>query len=252
MPSMSFDAGWLRRLVSGFGGAATIVALLAAVALVVTLRGRAADAPPSTPPPQAAVVGASTEPTAEASLAAPTPQLASAPADTATPAPTPEPTAEPTPQPPAATPAPTSKPTPKPTKKPVADPAPEGTPRITKASGSFGQTLTVQGIKVRVDTRAPQDGALNCVTDDPDMQGWTELVSYELTMTWPDSGDAEEPWVAVGSKPWNVLQFDGPSPFRSGADYVVSTCHKPSDSDKVMVEISPPGSPIIYLRWFFN
>ena len=90
-----------------------------------------------------------------------------------------------------------------------------------------------------------------CVTDDPDRQGWTELVSYELTMTWPDAGDAEEPWFAVGAKPWNVLQFDGPSPFKSGADYVVSTCHRPSDSDKVMVEISPPGTPTIY-RWYFD
>jgi hypothetical protein len=56
----------------------------------------------------------------------------------------------------------------------------------------------------------------------------------------------------VGSKPWNVLQFDGPLPFRSGVDYIVSTCHRPSDSDKVMVEISPPGSPLIYYRWYFD
>ena len=90
------------------------------------------------------------------------------------------------------------------------------------------------------------------MTDDPDRQGWTEVVSYELTMTWPDAGDAEEPWFAVGAHPWNVLQFDGPSPFKSGADYVVTTCHRPSDSDKVMVEIAPPGSPLIYYRWFFD
>jgi hypothetical protein len=71
-------------------------------------------------------------------------------------------------------------------------------------------------------------------------------------MTWPDPGDAEEPWVAVGSKPWNILAFDGPSPFRSGSHYIVSTCHRPSDSDKVKVEISPPGSPLIYYRWYFD
>ncbi len=53
-------------------------------------------------------------------------------------------------------------------------------------------------------------------------------------------------------KPWNVLQFDGPSPFKSGSDYVVTTCKRPTDSDKVMVEISPPGSPIIYYRWYFD
>ena len=93
---------------------------------------------------------------------------------------------------------------------------------------------------------------MRCVTDDPDAQGWTEVVSYELRMTWPDAGDAEEPWFAVGSRPWNVLQFDGPSPFSSGADYIVSTCKRPSDSDKVMVEISPPGSPMILHRWYFD
>ncbi len=71
-------------------------------------------------------------------------------------------------------------------------------------------------------------------------------------MHWPHAGDAEEPWVAVGEKPWNALTFDGPSPFKSGADYVVSTCHRPADSDDVMVEISPPGSPIIDYRWYFH
>ena len=50
----------------------------------------------------------------------------------------------------------------------------------------------------------------------------------------------------------DVLQFDGPSPFRSGSDYVVTTCKRPSDSDKVKVEISPAGSPIIYYRWYFT
>ena len=53
-------------------------------------------------------------------------------------------------------------------------------------------------------------------------------------------------------RPWNVLQFDGPSPFKSGADYIVSTCKRPSDSDKVMVEISPPGSPMNLVRWYFD
>jgi hypothetical protein len=112
--------------------------------------------------------------------------------------------------------------------------------------------LSVQGIEVRVARTAPHEGALNCTSDDPERQGWTEVVSFEISMTWPDAGDAEEPWVAVGSKPWNVLTFDGPSPFRSGSDYVVTTCKRPSDSDKVKVEISPPGSPIIYYRWHFD
>ena len=101
--------------------------------------------------------------------------------------------------------------------------------------------------------RAPvQAGALACVSDDPDRQGWTELVSYELRMVFPNPGAASEPWVAVGARPWNVLQFDGPQPFTSGADYIVSTCRRPGDSDKVMVEYSPSGSPIASYRWYFD
>ena len=48
------------------------------------------------------------------------------------------------------------------------------------------------------------------------------------------------------------MDFDGPAPMRSGAEYVVTTCKRPSDSNKVKVEISPPGSPIIYYRWYFD
>ena len=251
-----------RRLTSLVGGAVSVLFLLAVGLVVVSLGSRTA-LPGASGPPPAAAVGAVSTPAAEPTE---TPTATPSPSPTVepTPAATAEPSATPTPEPPAATPRPTAaptaeptarptaKPTPKPTPKPTHDPTPEGTPKITTKSGSFGQTLTVQGIEVRVAKTAARDGSLNCVTDDPDRQGWTEVVSYELTMTWPDAGDAEEPWVAVGAHPWNVLQFDGPSPFKSGADYVVTTCHRPSDSDKVMVEISPPGSPIIEYRWFFD
>ena len=242
----------IRRLVSGTGGVLRIVALLvgALVIAVYGLGNRSVDptAPPSIPP--AAIVGAATASALEPSTAPPEPTATPTvePSDAATPTAI-EPTPEPTPN---ATPKPTPKPAPKPTPRPTHDPAPEGTPRVTTASGSFGQTLTVLGVTARVARTAAQAGALSCVTDDPERQGWTEVVSYELVMTWPDAGDAEEPWVAVGSKPWNVLDFDGPSPFKSGSHYVVSTCHRPSDSDKVKVEISPPGSPLIYYRWYFD
>lgn len=34
---------------------------------------------------------------------------------------------------------------------------------------------------------------------------------------------------------------------------IVSTCKHPSDSDNVMVEIFPPGSPMMVLhRWYFD
>ena len=85
--------------------------------------------------------------------------------------------------------------------KPTRDPKPEGTPKITKRSGSFGQTLSVQGIEVRVARTAPHEGAISCTSDDPERQGWTEVVSYELSMTWPDAGDAEEPWSRSAPSP---------------------------------------------------
>jgi len=255
MPPMSNQSlSPMSRFVTGFGGVVRIVVIVVGViaVAVVGLGSRAANPTGSPSPSLVAGFGAlpsaadsSTPTPAPASTAAPTVALSETIAASPTPLPTAAPTAAPTPKP-------TPKSTPKPTPRPTHDPTPEGTPRITTKAGSFGQTLTVQGVSARVAKASPQDGALACVTDDPDRQGWTELVSYELTMTWPDAGDAEEPWVAVGSKPWNVLQFDGPSPFKSGTDYIVSTCHRPSDSDKVMVEISPPGSPLIYYRWFFD
>ena len=65
--------------------------------------------------------------------------------------------------------------------KPTHDPTPEGTPRIATKSGSFGQTLTVHEIAVRVDKTSPREGSIRCVTDDPDRQGWTDVVSYEFS-----------------------------------------------------------------------
>jgi hypothetical protein len=251
-----------RRLTSVAGGVLSLVFLVGVAVVVAGLGGRTALPEASSAPIAVVGAGASTEPTDPTDPPVATPS----PSPTAEPTPTPPPTAEPTatprvtPEPPDPTPDPTAKPTakptpkptPKPTAKPTHDPTPEGTPRITTTSGSFGQTLTVQDIAVRVDRTSPRDGSIRCVTDDPDRQGWTEVISYELRMTWPDAGDAEEPWFAVGAHPWNVLQFDGPLPFKSGVDYIVSTCKRPSDSDKVMVEISPPGSPMILHRWYFD
>jgi hypothetical protein len=177
----------------------------------------------------------------------------------------PSPTVEPTaPAPVPATPAPTfrgtpapmpvatPRATPRPTPAPVPDPRPEGTPAISTASGSFGATLVVRGISVTLDHAAPDPSLANlCRSDDPERQGWTELVAFSLTMTWPDPSDAQEPWVAVGSRPWNVLSFE-PS-VASGRTVVVTTCRRPADVDPdEKVEISPAGSPMQLVRWYFS
>ena len=117
---------------------------------------------------------------------------------------------------------------------------------ILSVYGSFGETLTIRHIRVTM-SRLP-DGNLdvNCTKAD-----WPEVVNYELTMTWPDPGDAIEPWVAIGNHPYNVLWWDKPTyPFKSGVTYIVSTCHLPGDSHKAKVEIPPPGGDLY--RWYFH
>lgn len=248
-----------RRLLALLVQGVAVVLVVAVGAVALSLGSRTAVEPDATASPVATATDiTAAEPSATSSPrqstvpSSPAP-VGGEPTSSVTVAPTPkltlDPTVDSTPKPTA---KPTPTPTPQPTPKPEPDPEPEGTPIITTASGSFGQTLDVQGIRVLVDTTAPKEGALACVSDDPDRQGWTDLTSYTLTMTWPDASEAQEPWFAVGKQPWNVIQFDGPSPFKSGADYIVTTCRKPGDSNKVMVEISPPGSPLIYLRWYFT
>lgn len=171
---------------------------------------------------------------------------------TGTPAPgTPAPS--PMSQAPAPTPAParTSPPASTRTPPPVPDPGPEGTPVVTTARGVFGETLAVQGIRVMATTVEPDPGLITlCATDDPERQGWTELVAFRMTLTWPDPGDAAEPWVAVGTRPWNVLSWE--PAVASGVPTTLTTCHRPGDTDAIMVELSPPGSPLIYYRWYFS
>jgi hypothetical protein len=243
----------LRDARSVLGAVLTMAALVVSLVVFLTVRG-GTDRP--TADAASPAVGSPVSSPSDLGLGAAqidpssTPSSDPSPSPQATATPTPEPTPEPTPD--ATAPRLTAKPTAKPTSKPVVDPRPEGTPRTDKASGSFGQTLTVAGIDVVVSPTTRSDTAPGCTSDDPERQGWTEPVSYTLRMTWPKEKDAEEPWFAVGSKPYNVLNFDGPSPFKSGADYIVSTCHRPDDSDKVMVEISPPGSPLVYYRWYFH
>jgi len=247
----------LRRLVSGATrtarGAVSLVVFVGVVAgVTVLLAGRGSGTTPSTAGADTAgadtaiaSVAATVTPSATAttgltaSPAGPTPSIAEPSAEASTaaePSPTPAPTARPTP-------APTKRPA---TPKPVVDPAPEPTPRIGRVSGSFGQTLTVDGISVRLSPRPPSDDPLvRCgLTDDPEMQGFTEIVSFDLRVTWSKPSEANEPWIGIGTTPFNVLWFDSQGPFTSGVEYVFSTCHRPADSDKARVVISPDGEPV--------
>ena len=248
---------WLGRLAGGVIAVVSLV-LVGSLAVVLLAGGRtppAADASTAPSPSAAAAAAPSTEPTeVSTSSVSPTPAVTPSPTLEATPEPTPQPTPEPTPEPtdrptpePTArpTPDPTPEPTPKPTKAPTPDPKPEPTSRIASKHGSFGETMTIDGIKVRVSPREPYGDTVNCASGK-----YTEKVSFDLTMIWPDPSDAEPPWVAVGPKPFNVNWFF-PEPVRSG-DMIFSGCIRPGDSNDVMVEYSPPGVSMTLLRWYFE
>lgn len=248
----------LGALAGAARGAASLVVVIVVVAgMAWLLAGRGptdgAGSIASVPPLVAAgpsAPGTSLSPSLEPSVA-PTPgrtepatqTVAPTATTTAEPAltPTPRPAATPAP----ATPSPTQKPAPKPTSAPTHDPAPEPTPRIWVVSGSFGQTLSVDGVQVRLDRREPsQDPLIQC--------GSREVVSYELRITWADPADAMEPWIAVGENPFNVLWFSPQGTFASGTDYIVSTCKRSTDTFKAMVELAPEDAPVRMQRFSFH
>lgn len=234
--------GGARRAWAALGTLATtgVIVVLAAVVLSTGRGPVATVAPPSLA--AGPVAGASDPATSGPPTASPTevpsPTKAPSASPTATPDPTPPPTAEPTPKP-------TPKPTPRPTKAPPPAPEPEGTPAVYSASGSFGQTLTVQGVSVtmdRIETPAAYVGSCENVS--------RETYAYSFRMNWNNPPSGIEPWIAVGAHPYNSLSFE--PGWAVNTDIVVVLCHQPGDSDKVLVESSPPGSPIIYYRWRFS
>ncbi len=257
----------LAALLGAARGASSVVGVLVVIGAMVWLLA-ARDSPgagaTTSEPPLVAAVSAEPSPTpvdpaptprlepTSIALSSPLPGASVAVTPTATSAPTLEPTPDPTATPAPATPKPTPRPTPKPTPKPTHDPAPEPTPWIGTDSGSFGQTLTVDAVQVRLDRRGPsQDPQIRCGTsDDPERQGFTDVVSYDLRITWPDPGDASEPWIAVGSDPYNVLWFE--PAVASGVATVFSTCKRRADSFNAMVEWSPNGGPMRLFRFSFR
>lgn len=245
--------GRLRRAASG---SAELLATLAVIAVVVGVLVAGRATPPAgaaeTPPPLALASGPDGSP-AEPGAAAtaspdPSPSLVPPSVEPATE----PPTAQPTPD---LTPAPTERPAR--TTHPTATPTPRPTPviHLFKASGSFGETLVVKGIAVRVVPTEPDPSLLRlCVTDDPEMQGWTELRAYRLTMTWPHVADAEEPWAGVGAHPYNVLNFD--PPVASGVTTTVTLCHRPEDTERVQIGLGGKSGPdeilveyYLYFSW---
>lgn len=246
----------LHALAQGARGLASTIVVVATVGVMVfLLAGRDGTAAPAATPGAMAAVGASAAvgqaPSPGASAAAVPSTASESPSSAITPAP--EPSVEPTPPPtPAPTPKPTLKPTPKPTPKPIRDPAPEPTPIAYRASGSFGETLSAGGVTAFVQRRDLGPNAVNCGTDDPEWQGYTEPVSFTLRMTWSKPSEALEPFVAAGSAPYFYVVGWDDGPFKIGADNTVTVCVRPGDSAKVRVETESNGGPPRSYRFSFS
>ena len=142
--------GVRRALLSAVRGLTAAAILAGAFGVLVVSLPRAADDPAATPSPSAASSNAAVVPNSSRPPVASVEPSAVLP--TPTPAVKPPPTPAPTPPP---TPAPTPRTTPRATLRvsqpPTPDPEPEGTPKVYTASGSLGQTLTVQGVSVTMD-----------------------------------------------------------------------------------------------------
>ena len=135
--------------------------------------------------------------------------------------------------------------------RPTHDPAPEPTPWLGKVSGSFGSTLTVGGVTAYLEPRAPSSDP-RCVSGDPSMRDYTEIVSYDLRMTWPASAEVIQPFLAVGASPYFNANWFDPSGFESGVTYVVSTCVRLGDSDEALIERESNGGPPRSYRFSFS
>jgi hypothetical protein len=241
------------------------IGAIAAVAFLLAGRGGSnGDAAPRSSPsaPAVAEAGAAASawgtPALEASVttvpaASPTvavPSSTSEPTQEPTPAATPEPTPEPTPRPtPDPIPTPTQRPAPTP--KPTHDPAPEPTPAVYTAAGSFGSTLSAGGVKAFLDRHAPSSEP-NCASGEPSLQGHTQVVSFDLEITWSKPAEAMEPFVAVGSKPYFNVQWSDPSGFQSGGTYVWSTCVRPGDDDVAVISFESNGGAPRSYRFTFR
>jgi hypothetical protein len=239
---------WIIPAVVRAGSGLVVVVVFVALGAVLVL-GRPGTAGPADPETSALETEvAPAQASAERAVPGSPTVVPSRAAETASPTPAQEPL--PTPAPP--TPASTATPTVKPTVKPVVDPRPEGTPIISTARGSFGQTLVVDGVQLRIVRVTPDPSLLSlCRSDDPESPERSTLAAFELTMTWPDAGDASEPWVAVGRKPWHATGWD--PQIASGRPSIVTTCVLPDETNpSVKIEWSPDGSPIRYLRWYVS
>lgn len=151
---------------------------------------------------------------------------------------------------PAGTGAPTRAPTAPPTtapspSAPVPDPEPEGTPRIFSASGPLGQALTVNGVTVTMyETATPPQHATTCD------YASRETRAYAFRMDWTNPPASIEPWIALGANPHNVVTFE--PGWAVNTALTVILCHAPGDTESILVESSPPGSPMTLYRWYFG
>lgn len=166
-------------------------------------------------------------------------------------------------QPPTADPAPPST-APSPTAPSATPraPAPAASPSvqptawldISRASGSFGETLQLEGVSVFLNTREPTtEPTIRCDYDLAVSTGYTELVSYDMVVVWTVQIADTWPTIFVGTTPPGLGGwFEGPTSFQSGVAYVTSHCKMPSDPNVATVTISPFQNHVPLFSWEFS
>lgn len=219
----------LRSVFDAIGGIASIAVLLVGILVIVTVseRGRGTAGAGSS----AAIAAASSDATIAPQPVATSELASDGPLPSADETPTPAPSSEPTPAP---TPRPTRTP------KPVVDPRPEGTPSYHLASGQLGATIVNGDMSIRVDRAAmPATFTMNlCGSADPEMQGYTEAFAFEVTESWTHWKSVS--WVLeMGDHPYHLNWSEDAMVFANGQPSVVVTCHRPSDSTKIIVYSGP-------------
>lgn len=222
---------------------ATIVALLTS--------GSGASGPPSqTKPSGTAVAVATFEPSLDPTTYPTSPVIPATEPPTANPALPSTAPASPSTAPSPAAPSPSSAPA------PAASPSVQPTPwlDISRASGSFGETLQLEGVSVFLNNRAPTtEHTIRCDYELALSTGYTELVSYDMIVVWTVEIDTSWPTIFVGTTPPGLGGwFEGPTSFQSGVAYVTSHCKMPSDPNVATVTIGPFQNRVPAFYWEFS
>jgi hypothetical protein len=124
-------------------------------------------------------------------------------------------------------------------------------PARVVASGSFGDTLELQGVSVWLVPAVPvADSSGICDTGEPASEP-RYIVGYRLRVDWGVEAKLHAPGITVGKEDWHATGFSDPFPFRGGIVYDVWTCNQDDDTGQVTVSF-PMDWPFPYEELVFR